>query len=64
MPYKKKKSTVISVDVKTYDDNVSVSEIEQSIAENIREAVDASLQDFPSNSAIKQIKISVVAEDN
>ena len=64
MPYQKKKLTCISVEVKTNDEKVDVSEIEQSIAESVREVVDVALQDFPSNSDIKQIRISVVAEDN
>ena len=71
MAYTKKKSTEIKVEVIPYEsaDNASfaegeVDELERTIGENARELVDRTLRDIPSIAGVKQVKITITAEDN
>ena len=67
MAYTKKKSTEIKVEIIPKDDeitDVEIAELEATIAENMRETVERAVRDIPSLATVKQVKISIIAEDN
>ena len=73
MAYVKKKSTEIKVEVVTHNadaptekngDAIDIAELEEAIAASVRDLAERALQGIPAFENVKQVRITVTAEDN